>query len=143
MNLIAFIGIFLFSRSLIQKRSIRAFIIMTNGFIYHGLTTIHNKKTPLITYLKYNDIITNILILIYSIYKTPHLSNYAIIGSVNFCVNHCIFEYLLKPNNFNSANNLNSANNVNYPIFYIDNMCHVILVHFPLAIGLEKILKIT
>jgi hypothetical protein len=64
MNLIAFIGIFLFSRSLIQKRSIRTFIIiMTNGFIYHGLTTIHNKKTPLITYLKYNDIIPKTLII--------------------------------------------------------------------------------
>lgn len=108
--------------------------------LYRGKTLkpFNTKSNP----IKSNDIITNILILIYSIYKTPHLSNYAIIGSVNFCVNHCIFEYLLKPNNFNSANNLNNTN-VNYPIFYIDNMCHVILVHFPLAIGLEKILKIT
>ena len=81
--------------------------------------------------------------MIYSIYKTPDISNYAIIGTVNFCVNHYVFEYLSKPNNFNNTNNMVINNNVNYPIFYIDNMCHVIFVQLPLAIGLEKILKIT
>ena len=114
---------------------------MTNGFMYHSLRTEENKDTKIIKLLKYNDIIANIFILIYSIHKTPDLSNYAVFGSINFLINKYANHYL-----YNDLSQYLSQYHLNYnnslKAYTIHDIMHVGFIQLPLAIGLEKILKI-
>ena len=137
MRLIPFIGVLIFLKPLLIHKSITAMLVLTNGMIYHGLSTYQNENTHFMKILQYNDIITNIFILIYSIYNTPQYSFYAIFGSTNFIINKFISQYLLKKKTINDI--INNTKIIKHCDF--DNIFHVLFVQYPLFIGLEKILN--
>ena len=96
--------------------------------MYHGLKTYENENTKIIEILKYNDIITNIFLIIYSLYNKPQYIFYAIFGGTNFIIKEIYLNYLLKTNIYNNTKQRDIA-----CIF------HVLFVQIPFFIGLENI----
>tara|TARA_Y100001954_G_C15234833_1_gene325139 strand:+ start:112 stop:495 length:384 start_codon:yes stop_codon:yes gene_type:complete len=126
MRIIAFLGIFAFSRCLIINKSKRALIVMLNGMLFHGLRNHENDKTPLIQTLRYYDILTNIVIMSYTIYKNPEILLYAQIVTTNFLINFFLFDYIFV---FLDKEYLCD----------VKDIFHALTVQIPCALALEKI----
>lgn len=132
MKLIPFVGVLIFLKPLLINKSKRALIILINGMMYHGLKTYENENTKIIKILKYNDIITNMFLIIYSLYNRPQHLFYAIFGCTNFIIKEFFLHYLLKTN----------MHNIDYTKQRdISSIFHVLFVQIPFFIGLEKILN--
>ena len=126
MRVIPLFGITLFLRALIQKGSIRAFIIITNGILFHGLTTKKNFYERIPTFLRYNDIVANTLLIAYSLANDIVLYPYVVVGMANF-----IFNIFILRRYFSHIVNMEQR-----------ELFHVLGVQLPFAIGLEKTLKL-
>ena len=100
MKVIPLLGIINFFGPLIFK-SKRAQIIIINGIIFHSLdvSKINNQtNTPVVKFLKYYDIIVNILMISYTVWKYPHIKKLAALGCIVYifevvCVNYTDLTY--------------------------------------------------
>ena len=133
MKLISMLGLSFFLRSLIIKRSLSAFLVIVNGLIYHGLRSDSNYDKGYIRKLRYYDILTNIILITIKIVNNPALIPYASLAIVNFLFHFIIVDKLL-------LLNMNIVDERKKTLF--KECFHVFGVQFPLAMGLEKILKI-
>ena len=60
MKIISFLGVLFFARSLFEKKSKRALLVIVNGMLYHGVRNDTNNNDPIIKCLRMYDILTNI-----------------------------------------------------------------------------------
>ena len=117
MRIINILGIIYFFAPIAYKyKSLRASIITINGILYHSNET--NK------YLQYYDIISNMLMCIYTYKynKYDFVSKYILLSSGNFVLN----TYLFKQKYISHTTN---------------DIYHVLFVQRLLSIGLEKTCK--
>lgn len=127
MKLISFLGVLFFARSLFEKKSKRAFLVIINGMLYHGVRNNKNNNDPIIKYLRMYDILTNIIMISYTCYNNPAMANYSIIAMINFVCHSYIFDKIF----FNISKRQLSM---------ITESFHVFGVQLPLAIALEQVL---
>lgn len=122
MRFIKTISLLFLSKSM-YFNSYRAWIIFFNGIAYHGYETVENYNSKKTSLLRYNDIICNFIITLYTMYHYPVSRPYAITGSINFTL-LCALHY------FNHHNNTYYSNIIN-------DIMHVFMVQLPLFKGLE------
>jgi hypothetical protein len=127
MKLISFLGVLFFTRSLFEKKSIRALIIILNGILYHGVRNDTNNNDPIIKCLRMYDILINIIMISYTSYNNPAIANYAVIAMINFVSHFYIFDTIF----FNTPKKQLSM---------IKESFHAFGVQLPLAIALEQVL---
>ena len=124
MNLISFLGIFLYLRSLVRFGSLRALVILFNGFLYHGSRNTQNYNDPTIRLLRIYDLTTNVCLVAYAVYYNSYLFTHALIAMIFFIIHFYVFDILFV--------NM-SKNNISI----LKNIFHVIGVQLPLSYGLE------
>jgi hypothetical protein len=127
MKMISFLGVLFFARSLFEKKSKRALLVIINGMLYHGVRNDINNYDPIIKCLRMYDILTNIIMISYTVYTNPAMANYAIIAMINFVYHFYIFDTIF----FNIPKKQLSM---------IKESFHAFGVQLPLAIALEQIL---
>ena len=127
MQIISFLGVLFFARSLFEKKSKRALLVIINGMLYHGVRNDKNINNPVIKCLRMYDILTNIIMISYTVYINPVMANYAIIAMINFVSHFYTFDTIF----FNTPKKQLSM---------IKESFHVFGVQLPLAIALEKVL---
>jgi len=127
MKLISFLGVLFFTRSLFEKKSIRALIIILNGILYHGVRNDENNNDPIIKCLRMYDILTNTIMISYTSYNNPAMINYALVAIINFISHYCMFDIIF----FNMSKKQLSM---------IKESFHAFGVQLPLAIALEQVL---
>lgn len=127
MKIIPFLGVLFFARSLFEKKSKRALLVIVNGMLYHGVRNDKNNYDPIIKCLRMYDILTNIIMISYTIYTNPAMANYAVIAMINFVSHFYIFDTIF----FNTSKKQLSM---------IKESFHVFGVQLPLAIALEQVL---
>ena len=124
MNLIAFLGIFLYLRSFVQFGSLRALVILFNGFLYHGLRNTENYNDPIIRLLRIYDLIINVCLVAYAVYYNSYIFTHALIAMIFFTIHFYVFDLLFV--------NMSKKN-----ISILKNIFHVIGVQLPLSYALE------
>ncbi len=127
MRIIKTISLLLLGKSMFFG-SYRAWTIFFNGIAYHGYETNENYYSEPTTLLRYNDILCNLCIILYTMYYYPVSRPYAINGVINFIL-LCLL--------FNTTKNKTKYINI------IEDFMHVFMVQLPLFKGLELSLGLT
>lgn len=121
MRLVKTISLFLLAKSM-YFGSYRAWIIFFNGIAYHGYETPENYHSKNTTLLRYNDILCNFFITLYTMYYYSITRVYGINSTINFIL-LCLL--------YNTQNNKTEYINI------LEDCMHVFMVQIPLFKGLE------
>ena len=122
MRLVKTISLFLLAKSM-YFGSYRAWIIFFNGIAYHGYETPTNYHSKNTTLLRYNDILCNFFITLYTMYYYKISRPYAINGTINFILLCLLYN--------NTKKDKTEYTNI------LEDFMHVFMVQFPLFKGLE------